>query len=141
MANMLRTSGHRGAGSFVDRTLERKLSYTRNVLDYNRVKRRNINSEKRRSQLKEAHKKSLLLHAMENENFQLPEELRKDKKESVSKMEINRLAMKEFVNNSKDGFLIDLAQIIVSFISTIVYVFECYLLHPSQEKYFPIQQN
>ena len=128
MANMLRTSGHRGAGSSVDRTLERKLSYTRNVLDYNRVKRRNINSEKRRSQLKEAHKKSLLLHAMENENFELPEDLKKDKKETVSKMEINRLAMKEFVYNSKNGFLLDLAQIIVSFVSTLTYVVECSLL-------------
>ena len=123
-----RTSGHKGASGSVDKTLERKLSYTRNVLDYNRVKRININSEKRRSQLKAAHKKNMLLHAMENENFELPEDLKKDKKETVSKMEINRLAMKEFVHNSKNGFLLDLAQIIVSFVSTLTYVVECYLL-------------
>ena len=69
-------------------TKEVNLSYARNVLDYNRVRKRNINSEKRRSQLKEAHKKSLLLHAMENENFELPSDIVKEKKKEVSKMEV-----------------------------------------------------
>ena len=126
---MIHGGGEHGGG------VVRALAFTRGPLDLNNraKKKKNISSEKRRKLLKDEHRKNLILHAMEDETFQLPADMdKKDEKDKkLTRMQKLKIDVQDFAVKSKCGFYVDLFQILVSFISTIVYIFETVLLQTS----------